>query len=149
MLAAYLGDQAGVDEALARTRDSRVPADYPTVGQLQQVLLAEQERLAGKPRAAVARLRPIIKRDDALVAAHWAMMRAEQATGNAEGTQVQGKWLATRRGRVFTEATTTEVLRFFNVAVSREALLSNAEPTANPLAAPAARGATQSAGKPH
>ena len=159
LLSARMDDAAGVAAALRATEASSVPRDYPTVGQLHQVLLAEQERLAGKPQAAVSRMRAIVRRDDALVAAHWALMRAEQATGNAEGMQVQSKWLATRRGRVFTEATTTEVLRFFNVAVSREALLSNAErtrpavanggPTANPLTAPAARGATQSAGEPH
>ena len=154
LLSARMDDAAGVAVALRATEASSVPRDYPTVGQLQQVLLAEQERLAGKPQAAVARMRPIIKRDDALVAAHWALMRAEQAAGNAEGVKVQDKWLATRRGRVFAEATTTEVLRFLNVAVSREALLSNAErtrpavgsgePTTNPLAAPAARGTTVS-----
>lgn len=159
LLSAQLEDAVGVAEALRTTQSSSVPRDYPTVGQLQQVMMAERERLAGNLQAAVMRLRPIVRRDDALVAARWGLMRAEQASGNAEGMQVQGRWLATRRGRVFTEATTTDVLRFFNIAVSREALLSNAEPTrpavanggpiANPLAAPAARGAQQSAGKPH
>ena len=124
LLAARLGDGQGVDAALRRTRDSAVPSDYPTVMQLQQVVLAEQERAAGKPLAAVARLRPLLAHDTALVAAHWAMANAERAAGNAAGAQAQTRWLATHRGRVFTESTTTEVLRFFNVAVSAEALQS-------------------------
>ena len=122
LLAARMGDVAGVAEALRSTRDSRAIRDFPTVAQLQQVVLAEQERLAGKPQMAVARLSPIVKRDDALVAAHWAMTRAEQAAGIATGAQAQAKWLATHRGRVFVEGTTTDVLRFFNAAVSAEAL---------------------------
>jgi tetratricopeptide (TPR) repeat protein len=122
LLSAQLGDAAGVEAALRATQSSQVPRDYPTVGQLQQVVMAEQERLAGKPQAAVARLRAMAKRDDALVAVHWALMRAEQAAGNAEGMEVQAKWLATHRGRVFAEETTTEVLRFFNAAISAAAL---------------------------
>jgi hypothetical protein len=107
----------------------------------------------------MARLVPMVKQDTALVAVHWALMRAAQAAGDEQVASAQRSWLATHRGRVFTEATTTEVLRFFNAAVSRQALLSNIERTrpvaangetpTNPLTAPAARGATQSAGKPH
>jgi putative peptide modification system cyclase len=126
LLSAWLADPAGIDQALRATQSSTVPSAYPTVGQLQQVLLAEQARLAAKPQAAMARLRPIVKRDDALVVAHWSLMRAEQAIGNASGMQTQEKWLATHRGRVFTEATTTDVLRFFNVTVSTEALKARA-----------------------
>jgi tetratricopeptide (TPR) repeat protein len=122
LLSAQLEDADGVAQALRATQASNVPRDYPTVGQLQQVVLAEQERLAGKPKAAVLRLRPLIQRDTALVAAHWALMRAEQASGSGSAAQVQMAWLATHRGRVFAEATTTEVLRFFNTAVSRKAL---------------------------
>jgi putative peptide modification system cyclase len=122
LLAARMGDATGMAEALRRTRDSQAIRDYPTVAQLQQVLLAEQERLAGKPQAAVAKLRPLVAQETALVTAHWALMRAEQAAGNAAGAQAQSKWLATHRGRIFTECTATEVLQFFNAAVSMEAL---------------------------
>ncbi len=117
MLAACLGDQAGVDAALVRTRDSRVPADYPTIGQLRQVLLAEQERLAGKPHAAIARLRPLARDPKALVVVHWALSRAELAAGNAVAAEAQRQWLATHRGRVFAESTTTDLLRFLNAAI--------------------------------
>ncbi len=122
LLAARMEDAAGVADALRRTQGSGAIRDFPTLAQLRQVVLAEQERLSGKPQAAVARLRPIVKRDDALVAAHWALMRAQQAAGDATGAKTQAHWLATHRGRVFAEATTTDVLRFFNVAVSAEAM---------------------------
>ncbi len=90
------------------------------MAQLQQVVLAEQERLAGKPQAAVSRLAPLVRQDTALVAAHWALMRAARDAGDEAVASAQAQWLATRRGRVFTEATTSDVLRFFNIAVSNQ-----------------------------
>lgn len=122
LLAAYRGDRAGVTEALRRTEASSIVGDYPTVSQLRQVLMAEQERLAGKPQEAIARLSPLVKHDIALVAVHWALMRAAQSTGDHAVANTQRQWLRTHRGRVFVESTTTDVLRFFNVAVSGEVL---------------------------
>lgn len=122
LLGAYENDAATVADALRSVQGSRVVGDYPTVAQLQQVVIAEQERLAGKPQAAVLRLRSLVKEDTALVAVHWALMRAEGDAGNAEAAKSQTQWLATRRGRVFMENTTTDVLRFFNTAVSAEAV---------------------------
>ena len=122
LLAAHAGDRTGVQAALEATRDSPILRDYPTVAQLQQVLLAEQSRLNGKPQAAVAQLAPLARQDTALVAVHWALMRAAAAAGNRATAEAEARWLATRRGRVFAESTTTDVLRFFNAAVSRQAL---------------------------
>ncbi|HQE08041.1 putative peptide modification system cyclase, partial [Thermomonas sp.] len=117
LLAAYRDDRAGVDAALRSTDGSVAVREFPTLAQLRQVLLAEQARLSGQPKAAVARLQSLAKQDTALVAVHWALLRAERSAGNAVGMQSQANWLATHRGRVLTEATTTEVLRFFNVAI--------------------------------
>lgn len=117
LLAAYRDDRAGVDAALRSTDGSVAVREFPTLAQLRQVLLAEQARLSGQPKAAVARLQPLAKQDTALVAVHWALLRAERSAGNAVGMQSQANWLATHRGRMLTEATTTEVLRFFNVAI--------------------------------
>ena len=125
LLAAHEGDAGLVAEALAGTEASTAVRDFPTVGQLRQVLLAEQERMAGKATIAVARLRPLIREDSALVAVHWALMRAEQAAGNDQAAAGQARWLTTHRGRIFVESTTTEILRFFNVAVSAQALNAN------------------------
>lgn len=143
LLAARIEDAALVQAALQRIQDQSAPKDYPTVGQLQQVVLAEQERMLGKPQAALARLQPLMKEDTALVAAHWALMRAQRAAGNLDAASEQARWLATHRGRAFAEATTTEVLRFFNATVSAEALKVGSD-----TVAPAAAGIAQGKGKP-
>ena len=149
LLSAQMEDAAGVAAALLATQASNVPRDYPTVRQLQQVVLAEQERLDGKSQAAVSRMRSLVKRDDALVAVHWALMRAEGAAGNSAGKQAQITWLVTHRGRVFTEATTIDVLRFFNAAVSAEALkANNAAQVATKAAAKASTPAVRATGVP-
>ena len=122
LLAAYRDDRAGVAAALRRTQESPVVRDYPTVAQLRQVVLAEQDRLAGKPQAAVTRLTPLVKQDTTLVVVHWALLRGAQDAGDAATANAQSGWLATHRGRVFAESVTSDVLRFFNAAVSAEAL---------------------------
>lgn len=128
LLSACLDDRAGVADALRRTEGSSIVRDYPTVAQLRQVVLAEQERLAGKPQAALARLRPMAGRDTALAAVHWAILRAAQAGGDASIVNQQRQWLTSHRGRLATESTTSEVLRFLNAT-----LLAN-EPTSDRLA---------------
>ena len=138
LLAAHAGDASLVGDALAGTEGSAAVRDFPTVAQLRQVLLAEQERMAGKATAAVARLRPLVGQDTALVAVHWSLMRAEKAAGNTQAAAEQSRWLATHRGRIFVESTTTEVLRFFNVAVSAEAL--KADPGKSSASAEDAKG---------
>jgi putative peptide modification system cyclase len=117
LLAAYRDDRAGVDVALQRTGGSEIVSAFPTVNQLHQVLQAEQERLEGRPEAALARLQSLARRDTALVVVHWASLRAAQAAGAAEEARTQARWLATHRGRIIAESTTADVLRFFNAAV--------------------------------
>jgi putative peptide modification system cyclase len=130
LLASYGDDAAMVDAVLRSVQDNPAVRDYPPVAQLRQVVLAEQERLAGKPGAAVARLAPLAGKDTTLVAAHWALMRAARAAGDVAVAEAQAKWLATKRGRVFAESTTTDVLRFFNAAVSAEAIRRRQEQAA-------------------
>ena len=122
LLAAQGNDARLVATALRDVQDRPVVREYPTLLQLQQVVLAEQERLAGRSPAAAARLRGIAAQETALVAVHWALMRAERDAGDARAAALQAQWLATHRGRVFAESTATDVLRFFNAAVSAQAL---------------------------
>ena len=117
LLAAYAGDRAGVDEALQRTKGSAALRDFPTVARLQQVVMAEQERMVGKPKGAVVRLRKLAGDDKALIVVHWALMRAERDAGNEAAADAQAKWLAAHPGRAFAESTSTDVLRFFNAAI--------------------------------
>ncbi|HSD16382.1 MAG TPA: putative peptide modification system cyclase [Thermomonas sp.] len=121
LLAAYLGDRALVADALAGVEANTAVRDYPTVAQLREVVLAEQERLSGKVQAAVARLVPLARQENALVAVHWALMNSQRAAGDAEAASAQSRWLAAHHGRAFVEATTTEVLPFFNAAVAARA----------------------------
>lgn len=121
LLAAHGDDRAGVAAALAQTKDSPAVRDYPTLVQLREVLLAEQERMQGDPAAAMDRLRPVATRDTALVVVHWALQRAAQAAGDHAEAAAQQRWLATHRGRVFAESTTSEVLRYFNAALAADA----------------------------
>jgi len=116
LLAARRGDARGVDAALAATRDSQQVRDFPTLVQLRQVVLAEQERLSGNPRAAMARLAPLAAQDSALVCVHWALRRAALAAGDGAVAASQEHWFSSHRGRRFAESTTTDVLRFFNAA---------------------------------
>ena len=117
LLAASREDRATVANLLRQTEGSQVVRDYPTVGQLRQVVLAEQERMAGKPQEALARLQPLARQETALVVVHWALMRAASAAGDATLVQEQAKWLAEHRGRIYAESTTSEVLRFFNATL--------------------------------
>ena len=131
LLAALLAarqDNAGeVRELLAVVAGDPVLKDYPTIGQLHQVVMAEQERMAGDPAAATRRLAALANRHDALVMVHWALMRAARANGDAGLARAQARWLATHRGRAFMEATTNEILRFVNIHATNEALLESAE----------------------
>ncbi|MFT3761275.1 MAG: putative peptide modification system cyclase [Pseudoxanthomonas sp.] len=119
LLAAQRGDVGLVDAVLRQVRDSAA-SEYPTVEELRQVVLAEQERLSGKPNSAVERLRPLAARDTALVATHAILLRAERAAGDMAAAQAQANWLATHRGRVLAESTTTDVLRFVNPVIGDE-----------------------------
>ena len=138
LLAARIDDPNLMRQALQQVRNRDATKDYPTVGELLQVVLAEQERMQGKSQAAVARLLPLAKKPTALVVVHWALMRAQRAAGDEAGSVVQSRWLATHRGRVFTESVSTEVLTFFNAAVSAEALKATGNNAAIALPADAA-----------
>ena len=127
LLAARIDDRELVRIALQRVRGQEEVGDFPVVAELQQVVLAEQERLLGKPQAAATRLRSLARRDTALVMTHWGLMRAERAAGNKDAAQAQAHWLASHRGRVLTESTASDVLRFMNASASNEALLEQAE----------------------
>ena len=127
LLAARQDDAAQVRALLGAVAGNPALRAYPTIAQLHQVVMAEQERLAGVPQAAVQRLAPLARRQDALVMVHWALMRAARAGDDVRLARAQAKWLATHRGRAFVEATTTDILRFANIETTNAALLDVAE----------------------
>ena len=65
-------------------------------------------------------LSQLAKQETSLVAVHWALERAARSAGDDALANEQHQWLRTHRGRVYAESTTTDLLRFFNTAVSRE-----------------------------
>jgi putative peptide modification system cyclase len=127
LLAARVGDAALLQSVLRKVQGHPSVRDYPTLGQLHQVLLAEQERLSGEAEAAAVRLRPLARQDDALVVVHQGLLRAARQAGKDAEALAQARWLSSHRGRAFVESTTTDVLRYVNVAASTEALLEQAE----------------------
>ena len=138
LLAARQDDAAQVAALLAKVSGNPVLREYPTIAQLHQAVLGEQERLAGDPRAAVQRLVPLARRHDALVMVHWSLMRAARAAGDQRLARAQAHWLATHRGRAFVEATTSNMLRFANIEATNAALLELAEDAATTGDRPAA-----------
>jgi hypothetical protein len=94
---------------------------------MQQVLLAEQERIAGNPDAAIERLTPITRSKDGLVAAHAALLRAARKAGNDALALEQAKWLTTHRGRAYVEGNAAGLPVVLNLADINEANLQAAE----------------------
>ena len=129
--AGYLGARLGslpvVDEALKAVQPSKDIEDYPLLVQARQVLMAESERLSGKPNDAVARLSPLANHDEGLFAAHSALSRAAHDAGNSELELRELKWLSTHRGRAYVEHGLADLQTPLNVADTTMARLSVAE----------------------
>jgi putative peptide modification system cyclase len=125
-IAARIGDAATL-ASVARTVDPASIAEYPQEMQLQAVLDAEGERLAGNAVAAIAGLAPVAEREDALVPVHSALLRALQAKGDFAGAREQARWLQSHRGRAYAEGSGGDALQAMNVADTTLALLDEAE----------------------
>jgi hypothetical protein len=69
----------------------------------------------------MARLQPLVRKDTALIVAHWALLRAAREADETGTVQAEVRWLSTHRGRAFAENTTADVLKFLNIWVSRHA----------------------------
>jgi hypothetical protein len=128
--AGYLGARLDalpvVNAALAAATDEGI-AGYPLLIQMRQVLLAEQERLQGKPKRAIARLAVWAAREDALFAVHSALLRAARAGGDTALALREARWLAAHRGRAYMEGTAAGLPSVVNVADTTLAHLEAAE----------------------
>ena len=102
-LGAREGDAEVVDNALRAIASSKDVAGYPLLVQMQQVLLAEQSRLAGKPGDAIERLSALAGQPDALIAVHAALLRAARAAKDEKLALSQSQWLVAHRGRGYVE----------------------------------------------
>jgi hypothetical protein len=116
----YLGARAGMrdilEEAIVATGKSNALRDFPMTRQGYDVLLAERDRLAGRPQAAIDRLAKMSGQRDALAIVHSAYARALADAKDYDGARKQAQWLATHRGRVFVERGTSSLLDPINIA---------------------------------
>lgn len=126
-LGANIDSLAVVQRALEYTSKSTDTAGYPLLVQLREALLAEQERLSGKPELATGRLSAIAQSDSTLVVVHAALARAARDAGQFQLALREAQWLAKHRGRAYTEWGAEGILTPFNVAETTLARLQVAE----------------------
>jgi len=115
-MGARMDDPQVVGRALAAVAKSPDVAAYPLLAQMQQVLLAEQERLNNQPDAAIRRLMPIASRKDGLIAAHAALLRAARKGDRQTIALEQARWLSSHRGRAYVEGNAAGLPTVMNIA---------------------------------
>ena len=126
LLIAYLGAKAGDVELAHAALDAAGPqardAEYPVP--LNMLEIAEGELAIAEHRPADA-IRVLAKRNDGteLYAGHAVLMEAYAASAQPANALTEAKWLASHRGRAFTEYGAEWVMTAFNVAESSLALL--------------------------
>lgn len=128
--AGYLGarmDALPVVQAALKAVPAEGIAGYPLLMQMQQVLLAEQERLQGEPEKAIARLAAWAPKEDALFAVHSSLLRAARAAGDPALALREAQWLSSHRGRAYMEGTAAGLPSVVNVADTTLARLEAAE----------------------
>lgn len=126
-LAARIGEPTLLERAKAGAAAIDGVGDHPLLVQMQRVLEAESERLAGRPQAAVERLAPLAARPDAIVPLHSALLRSLQADGQSAAALEQARWLAAHRGRAYIERSADDLLLAVNVADTTTAHVDAAE----------------------
>ena len=116
-LAARSGDGALLSDAIASLGERKAVAGYPLAEQAWDALLAEQDRMNGKPEAAINRLSATARKPDALQMIHVAHARALADAGQWQGAVSEWQWVArasrtrvrrTRHGRMLDPMTIAE-----------------------------------------
>lgn len=98
----------------------------PKLAEMREIVLAGQERLDGKPEAAVRRLAALLNGHE-LFQTRVALMQAFEATGDADKALEQARWLAAHRGLAYIELAGGQSLQSLNVADTRVARLRAAQ----------------------
>ncbi len=129
-LAARLDAQATLDRVIRATEEPANTDGFPLVEQMQVVLHAESERIAGKPGSALARLRGLASRPEAIVPVHSALMRSLASAGDPRGAQAEAGWLDSHRGQAYVERSVADLVLPVNVFDTSLALLVRAEAAA-------------------
>ena len=126
-LAARTGDRETLDTVLGNMRGNDLVEGHPVAMQMHQVLLAEHDRMSGRADSAVARLKTLTEKDDALSQVHSALGHALRDSGDIEGALVQARWISSHRGRVFVERGISSLLEPMAIADTTLAHLESAE----------------------
>jgi len=125
-IAARIGSRPMLERVLAQVDAAKI-VGYPLMTDMREVLLAESDRLAGKPGQAVARLKALSTGADASFPVHVALLRAARAADDEGTARQQADWVATHRGRAYVEMGLDYLTSMLNVADSTLALLDQAE----------------------
>jgi putative peptide modification system cyclase len=115
-----------VDKALSQV-DAASIVGYPLLVDMHETLLAERDRLAGKPAAAVTRLKSLSLHAETSFPVHSALLRAARAADDESTAREEARWLAGHRGRAYIEMGLDYLPTVLNVADSTLATLDLAE----------------------
>ena len=124
-LAAHAGDVDLARQALAAS-GAASNADTPVLDNLRGVAQAEIQLASGKPRDALATLKPLVDGSE-LYITHVALMDAYADAHDNPRALDEDNWLSSHRGRAYVESNAQSMLAPFNVAESDLALLQAAE----------------------
>jgi putative peptide modification system cyclase len=107
LFAAYLAARGGDTALSGRLLDvANVPAEDSgqlRLAKLASVARAERSLAAGKPADAIATLQPQLAEGNELFLAHVVLLDAEVASHDDKAALAQARWLATHRGRAYSE----------------------------------------------
>jgi len=129
LLAAYLaanqGDGAFSTKVVAALGSEPRSGNYPILTKLLVIAQAETARVDGKPGEAIQLLKPTLDGSE-LCLTHLALLDAYAANGDKAAAIEQAQWLATHRGRAYSEYGVKSIIPF-DVAQTDLALLRLAE----------------------
>jgi len=124
----YAGARADLLPVVERALgDVHAVEAYPMLAEMREVLLAERDRLRGRPALSVERLRPLARSIQAGVPVHATLLRAARAAGAADVAMEQARWLTQHRGRAYVETGVEDLPTPLNVADTTLAQLDVAE----------------------
>lgn len=131
LFAAYIAATDGNTQLAAATLSHqafKMPLDeYPILDRMRAATQAEISRAEGKPADSIRILKERPLDGSELCLTHVALMNAYAAQGNAKAARDEARWLASHRGRAYTEFNADWVARPYNVAQTNLALLRGAE----------------------
>lgn len=126
-IAASKGDTKLASSAIQNIGPEATGGEYPVLSRMLAAAQAEIARASGRPDEAIRILRDLPLDGSELCITHVALMDAYTAKGDMKAALEQARWLASHRGRAYTEYNADWIARPFNVVQSDLAQLRIAE----------------------